>query len=649
MGSITDPQAGQPNMVPSSQRCEPGSVNIPVADWPPTAQDKSVDADAVATQLINSFNKAITNKDYGALADLFHESSYWRDHLALSWDLHTLKGRKEIVAQLEKGCPLTEVRIDRASAWRSPTLCGFNSTGDVKGIQLYTTIRTESGTGRGIVRLAEKEGMWKIWIFYTALMEIAGHEETIHSRRGKGVQHGANPGRKNWSDRRLDETNFEGHEPDVLIIGKTILVTQPQYGTGNILTSTAGAGQGGLTAHARLKMLNVPTLIIDKNDAVGDNWRKRYHQLVLHDPVWYDQLPYLSFPDNWPIFTPKDKLADWFEVYVKALELNVWMKSYLESASWDETTKQWTVNIKRTLPDGNTESRVLHPKHIVQATGHAGKEYFPDIKGRDSFRGDLVHSSNFPGARTEGKGKRAVVIGACNSSHDICQDYYEKGYDVTMVQRSTTCVVSSDSATSILLGGLYEEGGPPIEDSDLWVWGLPSEVLKALHHGLTKKQIVNDAELLAGLERAGFKLDLGPDDCGLFFKYFQRGGGYYFEVGASQLIIDGKIKVKQGQEVTEILPHGVKFADGTEVQADEIVFATGFDNMRTQARAIFGDDVADRVEDVWGFDSEGEIRTLWRRSGQPGLWFHGGNLAICRYFSRVLALQIKAQLEGLVE
>ena len=84
-----------------------------------------------------------------------------------------------------------------------------------------------------------------------------------------------------------------------------------------------GAGQGGLTSAARLKMLGVNALIIDKNERVGDNWRQRYHQLVLHDPVWYDHLPYINFPPHWPIFTPKDKLAEFFECYAKLLELNV--------------------------------------------------------------------------------------------------------------------------------------------------------------------------------------------------------------------------------------------------------------------------------------------------------------------------------------
>lgn len=261
----------------------------------------------------------------------------------------------------------------------------------------------------------------------------------------------------------------------------------------------------------------------------------------------------------------------------------------------------------------------------------------------------LCHSSKFPGASTDRKGKKAVIIGACNSSHDICQDYYEQGYDVTMVQRSTTCVVSSDAAVEILLAGLYEEGGPPTEDSDVWLWGHPIEALKSVHVGVTQKQQAKDAALLEGLDKAGFQLDKGPDDCGLFFKYFQRGGGYYFDVGASKLIIDGKIKVKQGQEVAEILPHGLKFADGSELDADEIIFATGYANMKTQAQIIFGDKIADRLTDVWGFDQEGEVRTLWRNSGHPGFWFHGGNLAMCRYYSRLLALQIKAQLLGLSE
>ena len=248
-----------------------------------------------------------------------------------------------------------------------------------------------------------------------------------------------------------------------------------------------------------------------------------------------------------------------------------------------------------------------------------------------------------------GNGKRAVVVGCCNSGHDIAQDYYEKGYDVTMVQRSSTCVMSSDSLLNIGLAGLYEEHGPPIEDADLIFWSIPTTVLKTIHIDVTALQSKNDALLLEGLEKAGFRTDQSPDRSGLFMKYFQRGGGYYIDVGASQLIIDGKIKIKQGQEIAQVLPDGLKFVDGTELPADEIIFATGYKNMRSQARSIFGDELADQVQDVWGLNEEGEIRTLWNKTGHPGFWFVGGNLAICRYWSRLLAMHIKALEEGICE
>jgi cation diffusion facilitator CzcD-associated flavoprotein CzcO len=396
-------------------------------------------------------------------------------------------------------------------------------------------------------------------------------------------------------------------------------------------------------------MLNVSALMIDQNERVGDNWRKRYHQLVLHDPVWYDHLPYIPFPPHWPVFTPKDKLAEFFEAYVNLLELNAWTSTTIKSTSWDEDKRVWTVTVERKKADGSVDTRTLHPRHVIQATGHSGKKNFPTIKGMEGFKGDrLCHSSEFPGASPNSQGKKAIVVGCCNSGHDIAQDFFEKGYDVTIVQRSTTCVISSEAITDIGLKGLYDEDAPPVEDADLIAWGFPTTALKAQQVKLTKVQHEHDKKILDGLRKAGFGLDSGPNDAGLMLKYYQRGGGYYIDVGASQLIIDGKIKIKQGQEISQILPNGVEFADGTQLPADEIIFATGYQNMRSRARDIFGDAVADRVGDVWGLNEEGEFRTMWQRTGHPGFWFMGGNLAISRYYSRILALQIKALEEGIL-
>jgi thioredoxin reductase len=613
--------------IASSERPEYGSVNIPLGEYPATSKNSSVDAEKVANEITSRFNDALSNKDNDAIADLFLEDkSYWRDHLAVTWDFRTSKGHQNIKKLMDEAkVRLTKIELDKTSTFRAPKFGPIDAWGDVNGVQFFIKFETEVGRGEGIINLAEQDGEWKIFTIYTALQELNGYEEPVRHRRPRGVKHGGDPLRKNWKERR--DAEKEEIDPRVLIIG---------------------AGQGGLTVAARLKMLNIPTLMIDANERVGDNWRKRYRQLVLHDPVWYDHMPYVPFPPHWPVFTPKDKLAEFFEAYVNLLELNAWTSTDLKSASWNESKKEWTVEIERRKPDGSVEKRTLNPRHIIQATGHSGKKNMPEIKGMDAFKGErLCHSSEHPGANAESKGKKAVVVGCCNSGHDIAQDFYEKGYDVTIVQRSTTCVVSSEAICEIGLKGLYDEDAPPTEDADLTLWSIPSELFKIQQIKLTKKQSEHDKKLLDGLRAAGFKIDSGPMDAGLLIKYFQRGGGYYIDVGASQLIIDGHIKVKQGQELSQILPNGIEFADGSKLEADEIVFATGYQNMRTQARLIFGDEVADRVGDVWGFNDEGEFRTMWQKSGHPGLWFMGGNLAISRYYSRILALQIKAVEEDI--
>jgi cation diffusion facilitator CzcD-associated flavoprotein CzcO len=615
--------------IPSSERPELGSVNIPLGEYPATSTNASVDAKGVAEDIVARLNNALEKKDHASVASLFlADNSYWRDHLALSWEFRTVKGRHSIQSYLDASpLRLQNVKADSSGGFRSPNYGPIDAWGDVHGIVFFFTFETTVGRGEGVINLAEESDGWRIFTLYTALKELKGHEEPTGGRRSRGVKHGGDPNRKNWAERREAEKN--DIDPRVLVIG---------------------AGQGGLTVGARLKMLNVPTLIIDSNERVGDNWRKRYRQLVLHDPVWYDHMPYLPFPPHWPVFTPKDKLAEWFEAYVNILELVVWTSTTLTSTAWDDTAKQWTVTVERRTPSG-TETRTLHPKHVVFATGHSGKPNMPAIPGIDSFSGtNLCHSSAHPGANPAHAGKNAIVVGACNSAHDIAQDFYEKGYNVTIVQRSTTCVVSSTSITDIGLAGLYDETAPPTADADLMFWSIPSALLKAQQIKLTRKQADADAALLDGLKRAGFGLDSGPMGAGLLAKYFQRGGGYYIDVGASSLIASGAIRVAHGHGIARVLPQGIQLSDpaGTVLPADEVVFATGYQNMRTAAAEVFGEEVGAKVKDSWGFNDEGEFRTMWQGSGHEGLWFMGGNLALARYYSALLALRIKGVEVGLV-
>lgn len=615
--------------VASSERVVPGSVNVSVAPWPvtPKIDPEATDATAISSRIIDSFNQSLGKKDYKAIGDLFVDNGYWRDRLGLTWDFRTAKGKERIVNFLQNNHHLVSVDIDQTPPNYGPKTVDLRYDGSVRGIRFFTTVTTQFGSGSGVAHLVQESGRWKIWAFFTSMEKLKDHAEATGPNRSHGVVHGARAGRKNWLDRRQAELNFEDSEPDVLIVG---------------------SGQAGLSVNARLKMLGVSTLTIDRTDEIGDAWRNRYHQLVIHDPVWYDHMPYIKFPDFWPIFTPKDKMADFLKAYAHMLELNVWTRTELESSAWDDQKKQWTVVLKRKHGDGSIEMRTFHPKHIIQATGHSGKKNYPQFKGMENFKGDvLCHSSEFRGAKKDTTGRKAVVIGSCNSALDIAQDYHESGYDVTIIQRSSTAVMTSKSVLKLLLGPLYYEGGPPVEQADLLDWSLPHEIVKAIHVDINTRQQGLDGDILEGLNKAGFKTDRGPMNAGLFYKYIQRGGGYYIDVGTSQLIIDGKVKVKHGHGIDEILPHGVRLDDGTELEADEIICATGYQNMRTTTELIFGEGVASKVGDVWGLDEEGETRIMWRRSGHPGLWLHGGNLAMCRYFSKMVALQIKAQLEGL--
>ena len=460
------------------------------------------------------------------------------------------------------------------------------------------------------------------------------HEERKGPTRVLGAVHGSDPDPRSWAEKRAAEEATLGRDaqPYVLVIG---------------------GGQGGIALGARLRQLGVPAIVVDRHDRPGDQWRKRYKSLCLHDPVWYDHLPYLPFPPNWPVFAPKDKIGDWLEFYTRVMEVPYWSRTTCLSAAFDEATKTWTVEVDR---DG--ERLTLRPSHLVLATGMSGKPNVPTLPGQDVFGGDQHHSSAHPGPDAY-VGKRAVVVGSNNSAHDICKALYENGVDVTMVQRSSTHIVKSDSLMEIGLGALYSEqavaDGMTTEKADLTFASLPYRIMHEFQIPLYDQMRERDREFYDRLEAAGFELDWGDDNSGLFMKYLRRGSGYYIDVGASDLVADGSIKLARGQ-VDRLTKGSVVLADGTELPADLVVYATGYGSMNGWAADLIGQDVADKVGKVWGLGSdttkdpgpwEGEQRNMWKPTQQENLWFHGGNLHQSRHYSLYLALQLKARYEGI--
>jgi putative flavoprotein involved in K+ transport len=569
------------------------------------------------------FEAALASGNIDAATSLFAEECYWRDLVTFTWNIRTMEGRDQVRDMLT-AC------LARVKPHNWHVASGETATEADGAAEAWISFETDIARGYGLIRL--KDGL--IWTLLTTMVELKGFEEKAGFTRPLGAKHGVNPGAKSWKEEREEEARTLGHtkQPYVLILG---------------------GGQGGIALGARLRQLGVPTIIVEKNERPGDSWRNRYKSLCLHDPVWYDHLPYLDFPKNWPVFSPKDKIGDWLEMYTKVMELNYWTSTTAKKATWDDKTREWTVVVER---DG--KEIVLKPKQLVFATGMSAKPNMPKFKGMERFKGDQHHSSQHPGPDGY-KGKKVVVIGSNNSAHDICAALYESGVDVTMIQRSSTHIVRSASLMEVGLGDLYSEravqSGMTTAKADLIFASLPYKILHTFQIPVYEKIKEMDAGFYKGLEKAGFQLDWGPDGSGLFMKYLRRGSGYYIDVGASQLIIDGKIKLVNGQ-VEEIEEHGVKLADGRRVPADVIVYATGYSSMNGWVADLCGLEMADRVGKVWGLGSdtpkdpgpwEGEQRNMWKPTQQEGLWFHGGNLHQSRHYSQFLSLQLKARKEGI--
>jgi len=585
----------------------------PVAASTPTAQ---------AADWLQRFERALASGRPEQVTALFGDECYWRDLVTFTWNIRTEEGRDAIAEML--GARLADVQPRHFSV--------EGEASEAEGVvDTFFTFETAQARGRGHLRL--KDG--KAWTLLTTMTELKGHEEKKGVQRIKGAEHGVQRGRKSWLERRADEEARLGYEeqPYAVIIG---------------------GGQGGIGLGARLRRLGVPTIIIEKNDKPGDSWRRRYKSLCLHDPVWYDHLPYLPFPDDWPVFAPKDKIGDWLEMYTKVMELNYWSRTVAEKARWDEQRQEWEVKVVR---DGQPVT--LRPKELIFALGVSGYANVPKIPGADTFEGTQVHSSKHAGGEAW-KGKKAVVLGSNNSAHDICADLWENGADVTMIQRSSTHIAPSDSLMDLALGGLYSEqavaDGITTDKADMIFASVPYKIMHTFHIPVYDEMKKRDADLYGRLEKAGFLLDFGDDGSGLFMKYLRRGSGYYIDVGASELVANGSIKLKSGVNIEHINPTSVTLTDGTELPCDLLVYATGYGSMNNWLADLVSPEVADQVGKVWGLGSsttkdpgpwEGELRNMWKPTPVPHLWIHGGNLHQSRHYSQYLALQLKARMEGL--
>ena len=571
-----------------------------------------------AARWLESFSATLAEGNRQALSALFHADSHWRDMVTFTGRIATLSGGADIASQLASANRVSQARAFVIDPQRSAPAQVLRAGYTV--LEVFFKFETATASARGIVRLdpATLEGNApKAWTLFTEVDEFKGHEEAIGRRRPKGEIYSRDFSGPNWLDRRVSSSRYEDRDPTVLVVG---------------------GGQAGLSIAARLRQLEVDALVIDRLGRIGDNWRLRYHALTLHNQVYANHLPYMPFPPNFPTYLPKDKLASWFEAYVDAMEINYWTRTEFLGAERDEANDCWVARIRR---DG--VERTLRPRHLIMATGASDTPQLPKVNGLSDFRGLAVHSSRYEDP-TPWKGRHAVVIGTGTSAHDIAQDLYSNGVSVTMVQRSPTLIVSVEPAGQLPYT-LYHEGRS-LDECDQIAASMPLAWFEKLHRMLAVQARELDRDLIDGLKRVGFQIN-EEDETGWQFMYLNRGGGYYFNVGCSNLIAEGKIPLRQYADIERVVPEGIQFRDGL-LPADLIVFATGYLGPEHLVGQLFGAEVAARVGRVWGINPQTqELNSVFNQTGQRGLWFIAGSFAQCRIMSKYLALQVKAAEAGI--
>lgn len=572
-------------------------------------------------QWLANFESALIGSDSAELENLFLTDGYWRDLLAFTWNIETHKGAAAIAEALRHYAGQVKpsgFKVDHGRT--SPRV--VTRVGE-ELIEAFFCFHTAFGPAGGVVRLIRDDdgGAPKAWTISTALDQIEGSEETIDAARPSGESYSRDFHGPNWLDLRQAAQSFEDHDPAVLVVG---------------------GGQAGLSTAARLTQLGVDTLVIDREQNLGDNWRKRYHALTLHNQVHVNHLPYMPFPPNWPTYIPKDKLAGWFQGYAEAMELNFWAETDFVGGTYDEESGRWTVKLKRA--DGTI--RDMHPRHIVMATGASDIANRPEIPTLENFAGTVLHSTEYRDA-SAWKGKNVIILGSATSAHDIAQDLHANGGHATIVQRSPTMVINVEPSAQLPYA-LYDEG-PDMDDCDFIVASTPFQLVRKAHQMMTKQSTEMDKELLDNLRGVGFQLEFGHDGSGWQFKFLERGGGYYFNVGCSELLISGEVGLIQYADMEKFVADGIQMRDGATLPADLVILATGYKGQDVVVRKLFGDGVADRIGPIWGFGpDQHELRNMYVRTAQPGLWFVAGSFAQCRIYSKYLGMQIKACEKGII-
>ncbi|KAL4812327.1 hypothetical protein BDW67DRAFT_188762 [Aspergillus spinulosporus] len=572
----------------------------------PTSCNASNEAEGIVANL----SAAMATGDAPTFANMFWEYGVWRDKLSFTWDYRTFNFQPAILKAATDLFPTVKATNFR---FLTPAPTILRPYPDFAQLQFVVSFETDLVIASAVINSILTKDGWKIYTMHTVAEKLKQYPELPPAD-------GHMTGPVSWERQRAQDV--DAANPEILIVG---------------------GGQNGLALAARCKALGMETLIIERNESVGDVWKKRYEYLSLHFPHWADDLPYFPYPKRWPTYTPAQKQGLYMEWYASALELNIWTKSEVVRAEQNEDDEhKWTVVINK---EGK-ETRTLHPSHVVMATSLCGVPMTPQIPGMADFQGVLRHSTAHDSSR-DFVGKKVCVVGTSSSGFDTAFDCSRRGIDVTLLQRSPTYIMSLTHSVPRAIGNYAPDADgnrPSLEEQDRLFFATPTGPGEELARRNAKVLEDLDRPLLDALHARGLRTWRGQRGTGNSTLGQTRNGGFYFDAGACEHIINGKIKVESGY-IERFTENKVILNGGREREFDLVVFATGFSNTIDSVRATLGDNIADQCGPIWGIDEEGEFRTAYRETGVPNLWLMVGYLPYTRFHSKLLAMRLKALKE----
>ncbi|GKU06592.1 unnamed protein product [Fusarium langsethiae] len=582
-----------------------------------------------ASIVVDAFNSALANNDSVALQACFYpKQAYWKDSLALTYHLRTFRNPEVIAKNFFK---TKEARRCKAT-WKLEGAVFVPTTPFLKFIDVSISFRTASPAATCSARVLllptqneNKEIQWMIWILSTILENLDIHPEDTRLLQNPGPSLG----------------DMEKVETDLFIIG---------------------GGNSAAALSARLKALGVESVMAERNANVGDNWALRYDCMKFHVPTSFCQMPYMSYKDELlrDHLLSKDELADHLRCFVSHFNLNVITSAKIQSTGYNMLTKKWRIKVKTPV-----SIVTVIATHVIQATGIGSrKPHIPITANAYAYKGIAIHSSGYRnGQHLADLGVKSVlVVGSANTAFDILQDCHAAGLQVTMVARSPTYIVPLEYIENKAGLGAYDLG---VAAADRMFLTLPTEISGQLTRNLFRMLASQEPNRYAALQEAGFPvLDSTEPNQALYSNLVERAGGHYVDIGGTELLAQGRAGIKAGVDPVAFTETGLQFSDGSTTDADAAIWCTGFadrDVRDTVVEILGGDegvqdenivgphDIAARLDATWGVDSEGEIRGMWKRHlPLKNYWVIGGFTQQHRWYSRVLALQIKAALEGVL-